>query len=199
MNPESEIATLASRIAQMRGLDTVDGCRIRLLSLRARIEINWPAAGGLLRRRKGLAPDSEATIADLLVALPTPLPRAPGALPTPLITDADTDLRAVAGRAVDAALALLEGNSLEAVYSGEVTMLDSYRIDAADPIMVSQPTVGLLVATIIGTLDAISESLVPIVKSRAPVDGSSPAAPGHPAIATPARDIRKGRPGVRRP
>jgi hypothetical protein len=199
MDPEPEQPVLAYRIAEMSGMDTIDSCRIRLLSLRARVEINWPTAGGILRRNKGLGKDTEATIADLLVALPSPLPLAAGEPPLPIITDTDTDLRAVAGRAVDAALALLVGNSLDAVYPGEVRMLESYRPGAREPIVVDQPTVGLLVATIIGTLDAISERLGPIVPPRAPVDGSSPVALKSPTHGKAAKDSRKGGTGVRRP
>jgi hypothetical protein len=116
MDPSAPVRDLAARIGELRGMDTVDTCRFRLVALRTRIESNWPAAGGgLFRRQKGLARDSELTIWDLLVALPTPLPLAPGEPPVTLIVDGDMDLQAVAGRAVDAAFALLAGNSLDAI------------------------------------------------------------------------------------
>ena len=143
----------------MRDLDTVDTCRMRLLTLRTRIESNWPAGGHFFNRGHGLASDDEATIADLLVALPTPLPLTPGADPDAIFYQGDTDLRAIAGRAVDAGLALLDGSSLEATYAGEISMLESHRPGALQPIVVSEPSVGLLVATIIGTLEAIAEKL----------------------------------------
>jgi hypothetical protein len=149
-------------VADLRRLDSADNCRIRLLSIRTRIETNWPAGGGFLfRRAQGLDPASHAVIADLLVSLPTPLPMRPGGEPEAIILDTDTDLRAVAGRAVDAALALLDGVAMESKYPGDVTMLDSYRPDAREPIVVSEPTVGLLVATVIGTLEAIYERITP--------------------------------------
>jgi hypothetical protein len=58
-------------------------------------------------------------------------------------------------------MALLDGGSLDATYPGEVRMLESNRPGAPEPIAVSEPSVGLLVATIIGTLEAISEDLSP--------------------------------------
>ena len=193
---------LAGRIREMAGMDTVDSCRLRLVSLRTRIETNWPAGGGMLGRRKGLTKASEAIIADLLVALPSPLPVATGYIPSALIADSDTDLREVAGRAVDAAMVLLSAGSLDALYPGEVQMLESYRPDALEPIMVSQPTVGLLVATIIGTLEAISERLMPVDRPLAPRDGSTTAerkdAGSAKASKTP-KSSEKGRPIVRRP
>ena len=69
-------------------------------------------------------------------------------------------MREVAGRAVDAGLALLEGATLETIYRGHVNMLEDHHPDAAEPIVVSNLTVGVLVATIIGTLDAISETVM---------------------------------------
>lgn len=174
MDEPSESLNMAARIGALHGMDTVDGYRFRLVALRTRIETNWPAsAGGFPRRGKGLGKAMEASIADLLVALPTPLPLASGGKPQPLITDTDSDLRAVAGRAVDAALALLDAGSVDATYPGEVRMLGSYRPDALDPITVSGPSVGLLVATIIGTLEAISDDL----SSRPPVMPAGRAAP----------------------
>jgi hypothetical protein len=154
---------LASRISEMHGMDTVDACRIRLVALRTRIETNWPqGSSGILRRGSGLNRDVAADIADLLTALPTPLPNRPGGDPEPVMadTDTDTDLRAVAGRAVDAALALLDGSAMDTPYLGSVTMLAKNGPGAASPIVIANPTVGLLVATIIGTLDAISESIL---------------------------------------
>ena len=58
----------------LRELDTIDRCRMRLLTLRARDETNWPAGGNWLRRGSGLAAGSQATISAPLVALPAPLP-----------------------------------------------------------------------------------------------------------------------------
>ena len=162
MEPPSTRGGIVARLGELRGMDTADGFRLRLVTLRTRIETNWPAAGGSpLRRRKGLDADATAMITDLLLGLPTPLPLAPGAPPQPLVSDLDTDLRLVAGRAVDAALALLSADSLEAEYPGDVHMLQSNRAGAPDPILISSPSVGLLVATIIGTLEAISERFVP--------------------------------------
>ena len=160
----------------MRDLDTVNACRMRLLALRTRIETNWPTGGHFFNRGGGLARDSEATIADLLVALPTPLPLVSGGDPETVFCQDDTDLRAVAGRAVDAGLVLLEGSTLEATYSGEVSMLESHRPGALQPIVISDPTVGLLVATIIGTLEAISEQVA---------QSGSKAGPGAAGVAKP--------------
>jgi hypothetical protein len=151
---------LAGRIAELRALDSVDTCRMRLVSLRTRIETNWPAAAGrVFRRGAGLSVASETLIGDLLVALPTPLPLRAGGEPESIIRQDDSDLCAVAGRAVDAALGLLDCWSLETHYPGEVSMFESHRPVALEPIVVIEPTVGLLVATIIGTLEAISESI----------------------------------------
>jgi hypothetical protein len=151
---------LAARIGEMHGMDTLDACRFRLVALRTRIETNWPQGAGILHRQGGLTRDTAATIADLLAALPTPLPGHPGGVPEPIIVSTDTDLRVVAGRAVDAGLALLEGSSMDSTYLGSVAMLATYGPTPADPIVVVNPTIGLLVATIIGTLDAISESIL---------------------------------------
>lgn len=151
---------LAARIAELRALDTVDTCRMRLLTLRARIEGDWPLGGGnVFRRGRVLGAESQTLIAELLVALPTPLPLNAGDEPEAIISDLDTDLRAVAGRAVDAALALLDGGNLETTYPGQVSMFESHAPGALEPMVVSQPTVGLLIATIIGTLEAISETI----------------------------------------
>ena len=164
------------------GLDSVDACRLRLMSLRARIETNWPHGGGLLRRRGPRGEESD-TIARLMAALPSPLPLAPGGVPQPLVTEADPDARTAAGRAVDAAMALLEADSLDATYPGRVAMMGGLgqtsngrtgakggrkgeTIYEAEPIEVAEPTVGLLVATIIGTLEAVSERLIPIAGGR---------------------------------
>jgi hypothetical protein len=70
------------------------------------------------------------------------------------------DLRTAAGRAVDAAMLLLDGSTLDTPYMHEVSMLGSCRPGGPEPIAVAEPTVGLLVATIIGTLDAIFEKLI---------------------------------------
>jgi hypothetical protein len=149
--------SLAARIDELRGLDSVHDCRIRLMAIRTRIETNWPTQRGLLRRGPALDRESQATIANLLAALPCPLPLEAGGEPVPLIGEGETDLRATAGRAVDAAMALLAGTELDAPYHGEVTLLESYEPGAAESITVSDVSVGLLVATIIGTLEAIVE------------------------------------------
>ncbi len=147
-----------------RGLDSVDACRLRLVSLRTRIDTNWPEGGGFLRRR-GSRPEASDPIGRLLGALPSPLPLHPGGPPEPIMGDGDADLRSVVGRAVDAAMTLLEADSLEATYPGNVSMLAglSPATDAAgaEAVELSEPTVGLLVATIIGTLEAVSEKLIP--------------------------------------
>ena len=154
-------ATLAAHVSQLPGMDTVDTCRMRLLTLRARIETNWPmTGGGVFKRGQGMSRDATADIAALLVALPTPLPLLAGGDPEPIIRETDTDMREVAGRAVDAGLALLDGTTLETIYRGHVKMLEDYHPDALEPIIVSNLTVGVLVATIIGTLDAISETVM---------------------------------------
>lgn len=178
---------LAARIGDMRGLDTVDGCRIRLVAIRTRIETNWPVQGGLLRRGPGLDAASQAMIADLLVGLPSPLPLEAGGKPVPLIRAGEPDLMAAAGRAVDAAMTLLVDASLDTTYRGTVTLLSSYRADAEEPITVANPTVGLLVATIIGTLEAIVERIGPSAKPKHAADGKGK----HEASA---RDARKGTP-----
>ena len=170
-SPQHDVAT---RIVALRGMDAADTYRFRLVSLRTRIEANWPASGRVsVLRNKGISKDARAFIGDLLVALPSPLPLTPGGEPQALVGEGDIDLRATAGRAVDAALALLELGSMDATYQGDVHMLTSYRADALDPIMVECPSVGLLVATIIGTLEAISDQLTP----RPPVMSSKRPAP----------------------
>jgi hypothetical protein len=155
------------RIAELRRFDSVDDSRRRLVSIRTRIETNWPSRAGVLRRGPSLDPVTQATIADLLTALPFPIPLEAGGEPVPLINEGQVDLRAAAGRAVDAAMALLVGASLETVYPGEVTLFKSHRPGAPEPITISEPTVGLLVATIIATLEAIAELLGPSLESRA--------------------------------
>ncbi len=165
-----------SRDAQdaMKGFDSVDACRLRLMSLRARIESNWPSGGGILRRR-GPGTDSLDTISRLMAALPSPLPLAPGGNPEQIVRETDADARQAAARAVDAALALLAADSLDATYPGQVTMLGLPRgtqnakagaAEAPEGIEISDPTIGLLVATIIGTLDAVSERLIPATGGR---------------------------------
>jgi len=142
-------------------MDTVDTYRMRLVALRTRIETNWPQTGSLLfKRGQGLGREATADIAALLVALPTPLPLQAGGEPEPIMRQTDTDMREVAGRAVDAGLALLEATTLETIYPGDVKMLESYHAGAPEPIIASNLTVGVLVATIIGTLDAISETVI---------------------------------------
>lgn len=150
-----------SAVTGSAGLDTVDGCRIRLLALRTRIETNWPEPGGaLFRRGRGLSREATEDIASLLIALPTPLPLHAGAAPEAICREGDADMREVAGRAVDAGLALLDGATLETVYEGHVKMLEDYSPGADESIIVSDFTVGVLVATIIGTLEAVAETLL---------------------------------------
>lgn len=152
-----------SEAYRIGGLDSVDACRLRLTALRVRINTNWPASSGLLRRPK--RPESHDTLRALMAALPTPLPLERSGVPEALMRESDTDLRAIAERAVDAAMLLLDAGSLDAVYRGEVTMLAglgaSTSVAGPEPVVLSDPTVGLLVATIIGTLEAVSESLIP--------------------------------------
>ncbi|MGA3058065.1 MAG: hypothetical protein ABSE70_08560 [Candidatus Limnocylindrales bacterium] len=185
--------SLAARIEELRGLDSVHDCRIRLMSVRTRIETNWPSKRGFLRRGPALDRESQATIANLLAALPCPLPLEAGGEPVPLIGAGETDLQAAAGRAVDAAMALLAGAELDTLYHGDVTLLESYEPGAAEPITVSDPSVGLLVATIIGTLEAIVEQIGP-----GPRPGARAASnPPRPSRQGP--DTHKGRRDVRRP
>jgi hypothetical protein len=125
-----------------------------------------------------------------LVALPTPLPPRAGGEPEPIIHPDDSDLCAVAGRAVDAALGLLDRWSLDAHYPGEVSMFESRRPGALEPIVVIEPTVGLLVATIIGTLEAISESIS---------DTPRPAVPEAPLTAPSASTASESKPGSTQP
>lgn len=181
--------SLDERIAELRRFDSVDDYRRRLVSIRTRIETNWPSRGGLLRRGPSLDPVTEATIADLLAALPCPLPLEPGGEPVPLIKEGQVDLRAAAGRAVDAAMALLAGALLETVYPGEVTLFESHRPGAAEPITVSDPTVGLLVATIIATLEAVAELIGPKPQPRA--KAASKPSPASPAKPKEGRDVRR--------
>jgi hypothetical protein len=170
--------------ADLRSLDSVDTCRLRLLALRTRIETQWPSGGSFLRRGRSLTPESESVITDLLVALPTPLPVRPGGIPETIFGHDDTELCAVAGRAVDAALSLLEGTDMDAIYCGQVSMLESHRQGAREPIVVTDPSVGLLVATIIGTLEAISEKVSESGPSARPGQ-PHPASPTPPAPADP--------------
>jgi hypothetical protein len=142
------------------------------MSLRTRIETNWPQAGGFLRRQSSTA-EAREWIDRLISAMPSPLPLTPGGRPEEICRETDTDLRVGAGRAVDAAMALLEGNSLDAVYPGRVSMMAGMGSSAtagskseAEPIEIDEPSVGLLVATIIGTLEAISERLIPSTGGR---------------------------------
>jgi len=153
---------------------------MRLLSLRARVETNWPGGRSWLRREPGLTARSQATIADLLVALPTPLPLEPGGDPEAIFRHDDTDLRVVAGRAVDAALNLLDVPSLDTRYAGHVSMLESNDPGARQPIVVAEPTVGLIVATVIGTLEAISEQLRPVPPAGAAGDSRATAPQSEP-------------------
>ena len=156
-------AATASAGYRVGGLDSIDACRLRLMSLRVRINTNWPAAGGILRRT--VRPDRKDPLGRLLAALPTPLPVQLPGVAEPMIRESDSELRVVAGRAVDAAMMLLDYDSLDAIYPGQVTMLAGIGASAApadhEPVVVSDPTVGLLVATIIGTLEAVSEYLIP--------------------------------------
>ncbi len=190
MSETSLTQLLRARIAELSGLDSVHDCRIRLMSIRTRIETNWPRPTGRLRRSPGLDRASQDAIADLLTALPCPLPLEAGSEPVPLITPGDPDLRAAAGRAVDAGMALLVGASLDDIYPHEVALLESNLPGAAEPIAMSEPTVGLLVAMIIGNLEAIVELIGPKPRSIAP-PVTRPAS----KIATPPKDRRH----VRRP
>jgi hypothetical protein len=153
---------LATGTATASELDTVDTCRMRLLALRTRIETNWPTPSRrLFARGQEMDRDTRSTIAELLHGLPTPLPLHAGTEPESIVRDMDVDLRLVPGRAVDAGLALLAGSTLDTPYPHQVTMLQSHKPVARGSIVVSEPTVGLIVATIIGTLDAVSEVLRP--------------------------------------
>jgi hypothetical protein len=148
----------------LRGLDSIDACRLRLMALRTRIDTNWPKDSGILRRHSRIA--TTDTVAKLMAALPSPLPLQDGGQPQPILDPADPDPRAAAGRAVDAAMLLLQCDSLDEVYPGHVSMLagigsDVPDLDCGDPVDLDEPTVGLLVATIIGTLEAVSERLIP--------------------------------------
>lgn len=148
-------------VAGMQGLDSADACRLRLVTLQTRIFQNWPKQGGVFRRRPQAADDA---LARLLEALPSPLPIQSGGRPVPIMDPIDTDLRAAAARAVDAAMVLLEKDSLDVVYPGRVHMLAGIgsevpAVAGVSPVELDQPTVGLLVATIIGTLEAVSERL----------------------------------------
>jgi hypothetical protein len=204
MNKASELQprrTLLPEAVDMRDLDSVDNCRMRLLTLRTRIEHNWPTAGGrLFSRRPGLSDESAVAIRGLLVALPTPLPLHAGQEPECIISETETDLHLASGRAVDAALALLEGSTLETPYPGQVTILEATEAGAPEPIVVSQPTVGLLVATMIGTLEAISEEINE--PSRAGKrHKAAPAKPAAPRTAPPdaADSARSPKPSSRGP
>ena len=155
-------AELAATTSNMSGLDTVDTCRMRLLALRTRIETSWPTPSRrFFKRGEAMDRHTRTDIAELLQGLPTPLPLHAGAEPESIICDTDVDLRPVPGRAVDAGLALLAGSTLDTPYPYSVTMLQSHKPVARGSIVVSEPTVGLIVATIIGTLDAVAEKLSP--------------------------------------
>jgi hypothetical protein len=173
--------TLLPGAMDMRDLDSIDNCRMRLLTLRTRVEHNWPTAGGRFwNRRAALTAESLATIRGLLMALPTPLPLHAGQEPECIISEMDTDLHLVSGRAVDAALALLAHGTLESRYPGQVTILEATEAGAPEPVVVSQPAVGLLVAIMIGTLEAISEEInEPSPRWRRPKAAPpQPASPG---------------------
>ena len=167
---------LVLRIQETHDLDNVDTCLRRLLSLRTRIETNWPQGGNFIPvKSQDLKPDQLAQIADLLTALPTPLPLVAGGEPKRIIRPDDTDMRAAAGRAVDAGFALLAGATMDTRYPVEVKMLEPRRYDSAGPITVSDATVGLLVSTIIGTLEAISELVQgPVKINPAPLPPTKP-------------------------
>jgi hypothetical protein len=174
-------------------LDTIDRCRMRLLTLRARVETNWPAGGNWLRRASALAAESHSRISELLLALPTPLPLHPGGEPETIFRHDDTDLRVVAGRAVDAALNLLDESSLDAKYQGHVSMLESHDPAAREPIVIADPTVGLIVATVIGTLEAISEELGVAPSGATRRSGSAPPPRPQETPALPPHPNREGR------
>ena len=156
-------------LAGLRGLDSVDGCRLRLMSLRTRILTNWPKETSILRRHTRATGGD--TVTRFLAALPSPLPVRSGGPPEPIVNPDNPDPIASAGRAVDAAMVLLECDSLDEIYPGRVSMLAGIgssvpAVDGASAVVVDEPTVGLLVATIIGTLEAVSERLVPIQGDR---------------------------------
>lgn len=188
-------SVLATRTGNTSGLDTVDACRIRLLSLRTRIETTWPSPR---RHRFARTQDIDAqtltTIAELLRGLPTPLPLHAGAEPEPITFDTDTDLRRVPGRAVDAGLALLADSTLDTIYPRQVTMLQSRQPVARGSIVVSEPTVGLVVATIIGTLDAVSEVLGSAVHGASPREAATVQPAATDMIGTAATDAPQARP-----
>jgi len=181
----------------MRHLDTVDTCRMRLLALRTRIESDWPSGGRFLRRGHSLSPASETIISDLLVGLPTPLPMVAGGSPETIFGLDDTDLCCIAGRAVDAALVLLEASNLDATYNGQVSLLESHRPGSRQPIVLTDPTVGLLVATIIGTLEAISEKVTRATATTRQAAVASGPEPAQPAPTDQPAHVRRG-PGVPR-
>lgn len=152
---------LVAYLRNLRSIDTIDGCRLRLLALRARIGSHWPESGGLLKRSLALPVETEKTISELLAAVPTPLPMSPGQDPEEIFPRDEKDLREVVGRVVDAALALLAAGSLDILYPGRVVILGGRQSEGrpAEGLTLEDPTIGLLVATIVGTLEAISESL----------------------------------------
>ena len=189
------VSGLAMRTASTSGLDTVDTCRIRLLSLRTRIETTWPSPRRhRFARTQDVDAQTLATIAELLRGLPTPLPLHAGAEPEPITFDSDAELRRVPGRAVDAGLALLANSQLDTIYPRQVTMLESRQPVARGSIVVSEPTVGLVVATIIGTLDAVSEVLGSAVHGVPPLEAPTvpPGAPG--MVGTAAPEASQARP-----
>ncbi len=163
MNPSSPASLdLVAYVRDLRSIDTIDGCRLRLLALRARIGSHWPeSGGGLLKRSLPLPAAAEKSITELLAGLPTPLPMSPGEAPEEVFPAGEKDLREVVGRVVDAALALLAAGSLDLLYPGQVHILAERKPGAkqAEGLALEEPTVGLLVATIVGTLEAISECL----------------------------------------
>jgi hypothetical protein len=153
----------------MRGLDSIDGYRLRLMTLRTRILTNRPRETGILRRRSRT--DQADTVARFMAALPSPLPVRPGGPPEPIVDPEDPDPLAAAGRAVDAAMILLECDSLDEIYPGHVSMLAGIgssvpAVDGGGAVELDEPTVGLLVATILGTLEAVSERLLPVPEDR---------------------------------
>jgi hypothetical protein len=145
------------------GLDSVDAARLRVMALRARIDAYWPAeSGGLLKRR---AKDKDDVLTRLVAALPTPLPCDLPGVPVDVVRESDADLRVPISRAVDAALLLMEDDDLERKCPGKVNMFANLgavddRAWRPDAIEVVDPSVGLIVGTIIGILEAIAERLM---------------------------------------
>jgi hypothetical protein len=164
MNEDDSAVPGAGKAIRVGGLDSVDAARLRVMALKARIDAYWPAeSSGLLKRRAKDKDDDVLT--RLVAALPTPLPCDLPGVPVALVRESDTDLRVPIGRAVDAALLLMEDDDLERQCPGKVNMFANLaavddRAWRPDAIEVADPSVGLIVGTIIGILEAIAERLM---------------------------------------